>query len=86
MITLKIIFGIIFFFLGLGYLYQPNFILRVNIFFRNYFFNDRYLLERRKWGVFFLLLSLIAFYMGIAALLRSPKGKSILSPKIELRK
>jgi len=86
MTTLKILCGIIFFLLGLGYLYQPNLILRINAFFRNYLFNDRFLLERRKWGIFFLLLSFIAFYMGITALLRSEKKQLIILPKIEQRK
>jgi hypothetical protein len=86
MTTLKILCGIIFFLLGLGYLYQPNFILRINVFFRNYLFNDRFLLERRKWGIFFLLLSVIAFYMGITALLRNEKKQFTTLPKIEQRK
>lgn len=83
MTTLKILCGIIFLLLGLGYLYQPNLILRINAFFRNYLFNDRFLLERRKWGIFFLLLSFIAFYMGLTALLRNQKGQVAFLPKIE---
>jgi len=80
MTTLKIICGLIFLLLGLGYLYQPKFILRVNAFFRNYFFNDVYILRRRKLGIFFLLLSLIAFYMGLTALFRERKP-NFLKPK-----
>ncbi len=83
MAILKVFCGILFFFLGLGYLYQPKFILRINTFFRNYVFNDRFILERKKWGIFFLLLSMIAFYMGITALLRNDKEQITALPKIE---
>ncbi|GEM_PF-1607560 len=87
MTALKIVCGIIFLLLGFGYLYQPRIILRFNAFFRNYLFNDRFLLERRKLGVFFLLLSLIAFYMGLTALFRERERsrQSIFSvPKEEI--
>lgn len=57
--------GIFFFLLGLGYLYRPNAIERINAFLREYVFNDAYIaLERRKWGIFFLLVSFLLLYVG----------------------
>jgi hypothetical protein len=57
--------------LGLGYLYRPDLIERMNAVLREYFLNDAYIaLERRKWGFFFLLVSFLFLYMGWAALPR----------------
>ncbi|MFI5346264.1 MAG: hypothetical protein ACHQ51_07815 [Elusimicrobiota bacterium] len=57
--------------LGLGYLYRPDLIERMNAVLREYFLNDAYIaLERRKWGFFFLLISFLFYYMGWAALPR----------------
>ena len=61
----KVGIGVFFLFLGLGYLYRPGLIQRMNEFLRDQLFNDaRISLERRKWGIFFLLLSLLFIYMG----------------------
>lgn len=57
--------GILFLFMGLGYLYRPDLISRMNAVLRDYFLNDSYMaLERKKWGLFFLLMSLLFLYMG----------------------
>ncbi|MDE2141958.1 MAG: hypothetical protein KGL74_06410 [Elusimicrobia bacterium] len=57
--------------LGLGYLYRPDLIERMNAVLREYLLNDAYIaLERRKWGFFFLLISFLFLYMGWAALPR----------------
>ena len=57
--------------LGLGYLYRPDLIERMNALLREYFLNDAYIaLERKKWGLFFLLVSFLFLYMGAAALKR----------------
>ena len=70
----KIAVGVICFFLGLGYLYRPDVIERMNALLRDYLLNDAYIaLERKKWGAFFLLLSFLFFYMGLSALL-APYG------------
>ncbi|MBI5623460.1 MAG: hypothetical protein HY924_06765 [Elusimicrobia bacterium] len=62
---LKVVVGLFFLLLGLGYLYRPGLIQRMNEFIREQLFNDaRISLERRKWGIFFLLLSLLFIYMG----------------------
>ena len=63
--------GFISMMLGLGYLYRPDLIERMNAVLREYFLNDAYIaLERRKWGLFFLLISFLFFYMAWAALPR----------------
>lgn len=66
---LKIAVGLLFGLLGLGYLYRPDLIERMNAVLRDYLLNDSYIaLERRKWGMFFLLLSFLFLYMGWSAL------------------
>ena len=57
--------------LGLGYLYRPDLIERMNALLRDYFLNDAYIaLERKKWGAFFLLASFLFLYMGWTSLAR----------------
>ncbi|HBL16325.1 MAG: hypothetical protein A2X36_11880 [Elusimicrobia bacterium GWA2_69_24] len=69
----RVLVGIFFFLLGLGYLYKPGFIERMNAFLRDYLLNDAHIaLERRKWGVFFLLLSVFFLYTGYMALYPPP--------------
>ena len=61
--------GCLFFLVGLGYLYQPRLMERVNAFIRQYFLNDSYIsLHRQKWGTFFLLLALLLVYLGYIGL------------------
>ena len=65
----KIGIGTIFLLLGLGYLYRPDLIERMNAFLRETLLNDSYIaLERRKWGAFFLLVAFLFLYMGLTAL------------------
>lgn len=67
----KILIGTISFILGLGYLYRPDLIERMNAVIRQTILNDAYIaLERRKWGLFFLLVGFLFLYMGFEALLR----------------
>ena len=69
--SLKVFFGLFFFALGLGYLYRPDLIERMNALLREYLLNDAHLaLERRKWGMFFLLVSFLFLYMAWSALHR----------------
>jgi uncharacterized protein YjeT (DUF2065 family) len=69
--TLKIAIGLLSGLLGLGYLYRPDLIERMNAVLRDYFLNDAYIaLERKKWGMFFLLVSFLFLYMGWSALTR----------------
>mgnify|MGYP001580120415 CR=1 FL=1 len=65
----KVVFVVVFLFLGLGYLYRPDLISRMNAVLRDYLLNDSFMaLERRKWGMFFLLMSFLLTYMGYTAL------------------
>ena len=67
----KVFFGVIFFILGLGYLYRPDLIERMNALIREYLLNDAHVaLERRKWGMFFLLISFLLLSMGYLAMQR----------------
>ena len=67
---LKIAVGVVCALLGLGYLYRPDLIERMNAFLRETLLNDSHIaLERRKWGAFFLLLAFLFLYMGVEALL-----------------
>ena len=68
---LKIVIGLLSGLLGLGYLYRPDLIERMNAVLRDYVLNDAYIaLERRKWGMFFLLISFLFLYMGWSATAR----------------
>jgi uncharacterized protein YjeT (DUF2065 family) len=65
----KIGLGVVSFILGLGYLYRPDLIERMNAILRDYLLNDAYIaLERKKWGVFFLLIGFLFLYMGFTAM------------------
>lgn len=65
----KIFFGLVFFALGLGYLYRPDIIQRMNAVIREYLLNDSLIaLERRKWGMFFLLISFLLLYLAYSQL------------------
>lgn len=66
---LKIAIGLVSLVLGLGYLYRPDLIERMNAVLRDYLLNDAYIaLERKKWGVFFLLVAFLFLYTGWSAL------------------
>jgi hypothetical protein len=66
---LKILVGLASGLLGLGYLYRPDLIERMNAVLRDYLLNDAYIaLERKKWGMFFLLVSFLFLYMGWSGL------------------
>ncbi|MEK7390293.1 MAG: hypothetical protein AAB036_11425 [Elusimicrobiota bacterium] len=63
--SLEVFLGVLSGLLGLGYLYRPDLIERMNAVLRDYLLNDAYIaLERKKWGTFLLLLSFIFLYMG----------------------
>lgn len=66
---LKLLVGAVSLLLGLGYLYRPDLIERMNAVLREYLLNDAYIaLERKKWGAFFLLIAFLFLYMGWTAL------------------
>lgn len=64
---LKMFFGLLFILLGLGYIYRPDAIERVNRLIRETFLNDSYVaLHRRNWGFLLLLIGGVLLYMGVA--------------------
>ena len=64
---IKIFFGLIFILLGLGYIYKPEVIERVNRLIRDTFLNDSYVaLHRKNWGFLLLLTGGILIYMGFS--------------------
>ena len=66
---LKVFFGLLFVLLGLGYIYKPEIVERVNRLIRETFLNDSYVaLHRRNWGFLLLLLGGILVYMGSSRL------------------
>lgn len=59
------VFSLCFLLVGLAFIYQPTWIIRFNKIARERIFNDAILLlERRKKGILFLLLSCVFFYWG----------------------
>ena len=67
----KVAVGLICLLLGLGYLYRPDLIERMNAIIRETLLNDAHIaLERRKWGAFFLLIAFLFLYMGFTSLER----------------
>jgi len=69
----KVFVGVGFFILGLGYLYRYDLIERLNAVLREYILNDAYMaLERRRWGMFFLLVAFLFLYMGYTGLYGVP--------------
>lgn len=66
---IKIGLGLFLTLLGLGYIYRPDIIERINKLLRETIFNDSYIaLERKKWGFFFVLIGIVLFYMGMSRL------------------
>ncbi len=64
---LKMFFGLLFILLGLGYIYKPDAIERVNKLIRETFLNDSYVaLHRKNWGFLLLLIGGVLLYMGAA--------------------
>ena len=64
---LKILFGLVIFLLGLGYIYKPDVIERINKVLKETLLNDSYVaLQRKKWGFFLVLMGSILLYMGIS--------------------
>lgn len=64
---LKIFFGLLFVLLGLGYIYKPGVIERINRLIKETFLNDSYVaLHRRNWGFLLLLIGAVLVYMGVS--------------------
>lgn len=66
--TLKLLVGVVLLLFSIGYLFRPDLIIKVNDWGRSFVFNDKYIMEqRRKIGVFFLVLAFIAIFMSVSA-------------------
>ena len=64
---LKIFFGLVFILLGLGYVYKPEIIERINRLIKETFLNDSYVaLHRKNWGFLLLLVGGVLIYMGVS--------------------
>lgn len=64
---LKIFFGLVFMLLGLGYIYKPEAIERLNRLIKETFLNDSFVaLHRRNWGFLLLLIGGVLIYMGVS--------------------
>ncbi|OGR44971.1 MAG: hypothetical protein A2X35_06135 [Elusimicrobia bacterium GWA2_61_42] len=64
---IKIFFGLVFILLGLGYIYRPDAIERLNRLIKETFLNDSYVaLHRKNWGFLLLLIGGVLIYMGLA--------------------
>ena len=63
----KIFFGLVFMLLGLGYIYRPDAIERLNRLIKETFLNDSYVaLHRKNWGFLLLLMGGVLIYMGVS--------------------
>ncbi len=63
---IKILVGLALMLAGLGYMYRPNTITKMNSWIRENIFNDQMLINhRRKIGVVLIVLGIILFYIGI---------------------
>lgn len=68
---LKIAFGLFLVLVGFGYVYRYDIIERIRVFIREALLNDAFIaLERRKWGLFFMLMGTVFLYMGLNSLPR----------------
>ncbi|HNW43225.1 MAG TPA: hypothetical protein PKI19_01900 [Elusimicrobiales bacterium] len=66
---LKVFFGLLLGLLGLGYIYKPDIVERINRLIRETFLNDSYVaLHRRNWGFLLLLIGGVLVYMGLSRL------------------
>ncbi|OGS12427.1 MAG: hypothetical protein A2234_08000 [Elusimicrobia bacterium RIFOXYA2_FULL_58_8] len=66
---LKVFFGLLFVLLGMGYIYRPAIIERINRLVRETFLNDSYVaLHRKNWGFLLLLIGGVLVYMGVSRL------------------
>ena len=64
---LKLFFGLLILLLGLGYIYRPDIIERLNRVLKETLLNDSYVaLHRRNWGFFLMLMGATLIYMGVS--------------------
>ena len=70
-------FGLVILLLGLGYIYKPGVVERINKVLKETLLNDSYIaLHRRNWGFLLALVGATLIYMGISSLLKNPLSGS----------
>ena len=75
---LKIVAGLAFLLLSLGYLYRPVWILRLNALGRAFIFNDTYvLLYRRRWGLPLFAAASLFLFSGFNNLSQQSRRPSV---------
>jgi len=63
---MKIIIGLLLLAAGMGYLYRPNTVMKLNEWIKKHIFNDQILIHhRRKIGLAMLLLGFLLLYFGV---------------------
>lgn len=66
---LKLFFGLMLLLLGLGYIYKPEVVARLNRLLKETLLNDSYAaLHHKKWGVLLVLIGSLLVYMGLSRL------------------
>ena len=71
--VIKLLMGVFLILMGCGYIYRPEAIQRIYRFVREIMLNDaRIMLERKKWGLFFIMMGTLFVFMGWTALERVP--------------
>lgn len=69
LIFFKVIAGLILCLVGFGYIAKPEVIWRINEVIRRTILNDSYMaLERKKWGLFFIMVGMALIYSGYRSL------------------
>jgi len=64
---IKLFFGLLILLVGLGYIYRPDLIERMNRLMKETLLNDSYVaLHRRNWGFLLILVGSTLLYMGIS--------------------
>jgi len=76
LIITKILLGLVFLLLGMGYLYHPNIVLNINAWLRKVIFNDvDVLLSRKRIGALLFILGALLLYMGFSSMSKRAKIK-----------
>jgi tetratricopeptide (TPR) repeat protein len=72
-----VIIGILFFCIGVAYIYRPDIVLKINQLASRYFFNDAWVMFRRKKvGIMFFFISVIALYFAMHIPAEKPMFKN----------
>jgi hypothetical protein len=74
---IKIIIGVVFLALSLGYLYRPGWVLKMNALGRAFLFNDTHILHyRRRWGLPLFAAAAVFLFVGLKNLAETRSAPS----------